>query len=310
MGIVTFNRAPQLEAVLSALKNQSLLPHEVLVADNGASRDVELMCARMGATYIKLDQNLGPAGGTNALMEAFVQRGQPGAWLMRVDDDRPPEHAGFFDEVYGVANTLYAALPNVGGVGLAGARVSRLKFSRDHDVVEPLALAGVRYSAVDWLATDCFPMWPWQALSAGDRLCSSLFFGFTEVEFGIRQVADGRLLLALPDMYLKYLPDVSQMRRSKRRREVTWRKYYEARNGIVVGRRHFGLAESLRISLRSILRGFSFLFLAPRNRIEGFKLSLRGVVDAWLGNLGKTVDPLEWSRRHNDLLDDGSLKQS
>ena len=87
--VLTFNAACSLERCLAAVANQSIRPGSVLVVDNASEPSVDPVVARHGGVQLlRLERNLGPAGGYARALERFAASTFEWAWLL--DDDSFP----------------------------------------------------------------------------------------------------------------------------------------------------------------------------------------------------------------------------
>lgn len=87
--VLTFEARDSLARCLDALVAQERRPDAILVVDNHSSTVVDdLVAAVPGATLLRLDDNLGPAGGYAAGLREFLVGGAEWAWVM--DDDCIP----------------------------------------------------------------------------------------------------------------------------------------------------------------------------------------------------------------------------
>lgn len=84
--VVTYNRCELLGRCLDHLENQSRPPDSILVVDN-ASTDgtADMLAARDGVEVLRLDRNLGGAGGFERGLRTAHPRGFEWLWLL--DDD-------------------------------------------------------------------------------------------------------------------------------------------------------------------------------------------------------------------------------
>jgi|YelNatPaOPRAMG01_1025707.scaffolds.fasta_scaffold19814_5 rhamnopyranosyl-N-acetylglucosaminyl-diphospho-decaprenol beta-1,3/1,4-galactofuranosyltransferase len=89
--IVTYNRKEVLKKCLKALLNQTVSPNEIIVID-GPSTDgtMQLMREKFSEiTYVRLDEDVGGAGGFYEGMKLAYSKGYDWIWVM--DDDAIPE---------------------------------------------------------------------------------------------------------------------------------------------------------------------------------------------------------------------------
>lgn len=92
--VVTFNRKLLLCECLEALLRQSFAVDAIFVVDNASSDGTELLLRDHGyldnprVQYIRLEDNLGGAGGFHAGMSAAYEKGFEWVWVM--DDDTEP----------------------------------------------------------------------------------------------------------------------------------------------------------------------------------------------------------------------------
>ncbi|MEM3695962.1 MAG: glycosyltransferase family 2 protein [Candidatus Bathyarchaeia archaeon] len=89
--VVTFNRKEVLQKCLKALQNQTIPPDEVIVID-GPSTDgtTQLMKEKFPeVTYIRLNEDVGGAGGFYEGMKLAYKKGYD--WIWTMDDDAIPE---------------------------------------------------------------------------------------------------------------------------------------------------------------------------------------------------------------------------
>ncbi|HZS84977.1 MAG TPA: glycosyltransferase [Stellaceae bacterium] len=90
-GVLTYNRKELLASCLASLLAQTRLPDQIIVIDNGSSDGTEDLLRARGylddprITLIRLEQNIGAAGGFAALFRAAFDGGFDWGWFM--DDD-------------------------------------------------------------------------------------------------------------------------------------------------------------------------------------------------------------------------------
>lgn len=86
--VVTYNRCDLLKRCINHLEQQTTVPDEILVVDNGSSDDTIDFLKKKKINYIAQD-NLGSAGGWYKSIEYSIEKNFDYVWLM--DDDGYPE---------------------------------------------------------------------------------------------------------------------------------------------------------------------------------------------------------------------------
>ncbi len=87
--VLTYNARDALERCLDAIAAQSVRPASILVIDNASEPPVDdVVAGHDEARLLRLERNLGPAGGYARGLEEFVASRFAWAWLM--DDDSVP----------------------------------------------------------------------------------------------------------------------------------------------------------------------------------------------------------------------------
>ncbi len=113
--IVTFNRRVLLERVLARIESQNRPVQEIIVVDNNSSDGTEEFMAKLTQSvpsliYLRLNENLGGAGGFYLGAQAAISRDADFVWLM--DDDGHPSEtclARILDQAH-LNNTIFNPL--------------------------------------------------------------------------------------------------------------------------------------------------------------------------------------------------------
>jgi GT2 family glycosyltransferase len=272
--VVTFRRPEALGGTLRSVMAQQRRPNFVVVADNDPDRSAAPVIADttwpVPVITVAMPRNLGPAGGWGAAFHRARERQDRGEWMLVLDDDDPLQHP---DVVSRLLATPLAA--DVAAVGLRGAVVSR-----------PLGLlrrASGDAVQVDYLASGGIPLYRWTALDEVGGFDESLFFGFEDLDLGLRLRAAGWSLVAVGLDGQHTVADTAPGR-------LPWREYYKARALVTVARRHLGLSGTVLTALRLALGGVRFLI-----QHQGPMLALarlQGVADGLRQRLGvRRYDP-------------------
>ena len=298
--LVTHRRPRALATHLERLLAQERRPDRLLVVDNADMAEVRDLVASAGregldATWVPTGENLGPAGGIALGMSRVLSDGAADDdWLVLLDDDDPPAGPGALAELLGFADTTRAAHPRLGGVGLTGARfdarAGRITRLPDHLLVGTVA--------VDYLGGNQLPTYLVGAVRDTGVFDERLFFGFDDLEFGLRMrrrgwelAVDGSAWYERRRAAGRSGPGVGTA--SVTARQPPWRSYYSTRNLLHLLRSQGHSAAAARVAATRVLpkavigavRG------VPGGR-EHLRLALAATRDGWSGTLGRRVEPV------------------
>ena len=257
--ILTYDDPDALRSCLDGVLSQEPAPEEVVVVDNDSRPPVSLdgtpVAGEVRVRILRLDENVGPAGGHAAGLRDFLETDTDVAWIF--DDDVIPEPGclrASIDSLHAHSGTVF---PNqVGPDGRAddvprwaGVLIPRLA----------VETAGIPRADLFWWIEDTeylahrlpragFPM----ARAAGAR---------------VRHTASRRTT-----------------------REPDWKIYYETRNTVYYRIRIQRGRRAWKI-VRYLARRVGRIVQQPPPRGTRFKMLGVGLLDGLRGRLGKTVDP-------------------
>lgn len=296
--LVTYRRPDHLRRYLQRLAEQrvrlealdvvgtvpSALPWGAMARSPGGARETQ---------YLAAPENLGPAGGIALGMQHLVSRAGPDDWVLLFDDDDPPP-PGASDLLESLAAFALATVrerPRTGGVGAGGGRLEassgRLRRVPDDELTGAVP--------VDDLSGGAFPGYRLQAVQEVGPFQADLFFGFTELHYGLRLQRAGYDLYAHGELW--------RARRHRRARladapgrpgqpSPPWRRYYGVRNLVHILRATGHPLAAARVAVRSgIARPFWGLLAGEAQALEAIRLGVRGALDGWTGRLGRTIAP-------------------
>lgn len=89
--VVTYNRLPFLKEVIQALRNSATIVDHIIIVDNNSNQETFDYLTALGdqIEYVRLDENIGGAGGFNRGVRYFMEHtNDEFVWLM--DDDTVP----------------------------------------------------------------------------------------------------------------------------------------------------------------------------------------------------------------------------
>ncbi len=213
-------------------------------------------------------------------------------WVLPLDDDNPPSAPDVIRELARFGDELREQRADVGAVGAGGARFVPDK-ARSVRVADD-ELTGVVSS--DWIGSGMFPLYAVQAIRAAGVFDERLFFGFDDLDYGLRLRAagfgvysHGELWHRERSLYGRLAFDATPARTLD---EPTWRRYYSLRNLIYILRKQGHPAGAARLALRGLGKPVYNLPRSPRLALRHLALNSRAIVDAYRGRMGLTVNPV------------------
>lgn len=280
--VVTYRRPTELARTLALLGEQHRRLDQIVVVDNGDGEGkavAEASTAAPRVHYVAASDNLGPAGGIELGMQEALSVGGPDAWILVVDDDDPPPDAEVLGDLEAALGRWTQRRPRLGGLALAGATLDWHR-GRLH-AAEP--------GDADYLKSNWFPLYRAAAVRDVGPFDGSLFFGFDDLEFGLRMRAAGWDLIADP---LGRTVPVGPSDPSWWLPRMDWRRYYSLRNLIWILRRHGRAVTAARLAVVvGVAKPLANMARHPRLAIAHLAQNLRAVHDGWRGRLGRTVQP-------------------
>ena len=286
--IPTFHRDTTLQRTLQLLASQTHLPDEVLVVDNAARTSCQALCEEVALelpfplTYLAAPENGGPAGATASGMEYFLDRFDDTDWIVRGDDDCPRVDERHLERVLHACAEASEIHESVGAVGTSGARFD----ARRARLTKPGAEPGL--VSVDYLATNRYPFFSVAAIRRVGVFRRELFFGHTEVEFGLRLRRGGYIVLRLDGPASRRRPVAPS---AWALGEVTWRRFYSVRNQVVLAQEFGDRWATTRVIASVLGKPLVHMVRNPCLAWRHLRMNTVAVRDALNGRLGRTVEP-------------------
>jgi glycosyltransferase involved in cell wall biosynthesis len=282
----TYRRDETLRGTLSDIALQERPPDHLILVDNDPTGAAEAALAeyassRRSVQYVASPENVGPAGAIEAAMRAILEMATDGDWIVLFDDDDPPRDDSVLRELVAAATEERDRNPAVAAVGLRGAAL-------DRRMGRLIAVNGRGLADADYLHSQWFPLYSVNAIRQVGGFSSDLFFGFEELEFGLRLRRAGYRVLvwdrngAMP---------LRSTRPSFRVTDFDWRSYYSLRNLIHILRQNDALRGACTVAVIAVAKPLANLPLRPRNAFKALRSNLRAIADGWRGNLGRPIDP-------------------
>ncbi|MCX7620934.1 MAG: glycosyltransferase [Acidimicrobiales bacterium] len=297
--LVTYRRPQALEHYLDVLAQQSKRIDHLFVVDNAPStvtRDVIARGQKAGSahqiTHLEMAMNLGPAGGFAEGLRAVMAVADDDAWVVMLDDDDPPPWDDMLERVFEFACSQYRRDRRVAMAGRVGARfdyrVGRTVRLRDEQ------LAGT--VDVDYVAGNQFPTVRVAAVRDVGPYRDELFFGFEELEFGLRLRARGYRIVIDGEFSLAARARVNRLGGGFGRPRLTqgapaWRRYYSVRNLIVILRDHGSWPAALLVTFTAVAKTAVLVVRDPGSAREHTTSVALAVADGWRGRVGRRLEP-------------------
>ena len=298
--LLTYRRHRLLPETLRVISCQTRPLDRLLVVDNENSdttrKIVEQHRTAFPGTeilYVATPNNLGSAGGWTFGMRQLVDDAVDEDWIMPLDDDNPPQDDHEIERILDFANRASDQFQDVGVVGITGARLARrsgriIRLTDDqlHGCVP-----------VDWVGTGGLPLYRVFVLRKAGMFDEQLFFGHTEMEFGLRLRQAGYRILAHGEMWRERRQKAGHLgitRCPSRLCAINWKRYYSIRNFIHIMKCHGRWDVVIKqVIIQCLAKPLCTVLVAPSNAVAGFRLALRASFDGIFGRMGRRVEPEE-----------------
>jgi hypothetical protein len=296
--LITFRRPDALADHLDVLTRQTRKLDRLVVVDNAPDPANERLlesasAAAVDREYLPLPENLGPAGGIAHGLRHVLATGGDDDWALLLDDDNPPRVDTLFESLLTFALAQRTEHDDVAGVGVIGSRLDPrrgvlVRFD-DDQLVGPLR--------VDYVGGGQFPVLSVDALRRVGVFDEQLFFGFDDLEFGLRVRDAGLRLLIDGDLARWAREHFGRLGHNPAQPRLTqaadpWRRYYSLRNLLFILRAHGCRRAALRVTLSAgLAKSITLSVRQPRLALPYLRLTIRAVVDGWTDRLGRTVEP-------------------
>ncbi len=292
--LVTFRRPEALARMLTALAGQTRHLDRLIVVDNEPTAVTREVVERLApeAEYVPAAENLGPAGGIALGMVTLLEVADDRDWIVTLDDDDPPEDPMLLAALLAFATDLAARDRSVGAVGADGVRCDRRRgltvWVPDDELRGEVD--------VDYVGGDFFPVYSVAALRAAGPMRAELFFGFEELELGLR-VRDAGYRIVVPGALCRAWRESSgrlglAVSPSRTLGALSWRRYYSLRNLVWLLRDRGAILGAVRVScVVGVAKPLVNLVHTPGAAMRHLRLNLRALLHAWTGRIGRTIEP-------------------
>jgi GT2 family glycosyltransferase len=301
--LVTYQRAGDLRRSLERLAEQERSLDLLILVDNAPTPESEASVAWYRAQGLSLDYlpqecNIGNAGAYTLGIDQILTDAGDDDWIVLLDDDDPPgDHAEpeptrVFLRLVAFAETMRALDPHLAAVGFGGTRFDwkrgRSVRVPDEDLAGPVK--------VDYIGNNHFPFYLVAAVRAVGTWDRSIFFGFGELEYGLRFRSEGWSLYADGTTWRQLRATLGRLgheaRPSAELNKLTWRRYYTMRNLVYILRRHGRSTTAVRVALaRGLVKPLVNLPRHPGEALDHLRLNWMACHDGWTATMGRRGDP-------------------
>lgn len=288
--MVTYGRPSVAITTLRSVLEQSLRPRQICVVDNtgypaAVRQRADSLCHEHGVSleWLASPKNLGPAGGYALGVKSLTQGLAP-QWLLLVDDDDPLPGGTVVEDLVASAQILINSGHSLGAVGILGSfvtwsgRLSRPSWDER------------RYCAVDQIGNGRVPIYNFRAIEHVGAMKPELFFGYEELELGLRLRSNGYELFVDGRLRARHEAQLAKAARRPRIGEVPDRGPLWDRsvvNYVRILLTYFTPVRAGLYSLQLLLAdGLRFAVAVgtasrPRVALDNLKRAFRSVREAW-----------------------------
>jgi glycosyltransferase involved in cell wall biosynthesis len=293
--LVTFNRPGPLALTLKRLAEQERPLDELVVIDNApdesSRRVVREAAAPFPIEHVEMSENVGFTGGVSAGMLHVLDRADPEDWVVVFDDDDPVPYPTVVADLERFAIEMRASDPRTAAVGITGGRFDwkrgRIQRVPDAELDGPVV--------VDHVAGNQIPFFLVEAIRSVGPFYAPLFFGLSELEFGLRLSRAGYSLYAHGDLWRRRRTEAGRLALDAspawRVGPWNWRRYYVLRNSIFMLRAFGHGRTAIRVACANLAKAVVNLPLRPRLAARHLAFNVKACADGWAGRMGMRVQP-------------------
>jgi len=291
--IITYNRIEDLKNSIIKIKEQTIQPSLIVIADNSDDEDIIKDIKSLsgeGIEYHSMGGNFGPASAANYALQYLASRGFN--WIYWGDDNNPPQYNDNFERLLNLPEKLQDK--KIGALGAVGHKydwrsgtICRIHVSSSEE--NPLE--------VDVIAGGMNLIISKEPVLSGILPDPDLFFGFEEYDYclklresGYELFVDGLLMRKLREKYNR--TDLKTRHKLIQRSPLTWRNYYTYRNTIYLMWFYYNKPLlAIKFSFIALLKGVSVFFNGFSSGVKGTKLMIKAIKDAFSKKMGRTIQP-------------------
>lgn len=294
--LVTYRRPAALAITLRCLAEQDRRLDHLVVVDNAPTDESRAAVAGADGIahaidHLEMAENVGFTGGVAAGMQRVMELAEDRDWIVVLDDDDPVPYPTVFSELARFAEETLGTDPRTAGVGMSGGRFDwrrgRIRRVPDRELHGAVP--------VDHVAGNSVPFYLVSAVRDAGTFHAPLFFGLSEIEFGLRLTRAGYTFAAHGDLWRRRREETGrlglELTPGRRLGPMNWRRYYVLRNSIYMLKRFRHPGTAVRVTLVNIAKPIVNLPLEPRLAARHLVVNLRACRDGWTGRMGRRMEP-------------------
>jgi glycosyltransferase involved in cell wall biosynthesis len=290
--VITYKRPEIVKQTILQLFEQSIPPTKILIVDNDTEASAKILCNQINdqrIEYLAAGYNSGPSGGAYIGLKTLFSQGWE--WVLWIDDDDPPSSP---KQIETILKIIYN-YPEPFRIGMLGA--SGVLYNHSQCLIQRIPdnqLNGI--IQVDMVAGNQFPLVHRRVYEAGLLPDPNLFFGFEDLEYGLRIKQKGFEILVQGEEVERLRKHFNKFGKEKERGRKKnsnhlWREYYSVRTIAYILRNNKSFFAACRFTLRSLLK-----------MVAGFKYGVRygsrqslylfhGLLDGFRRKMGLIIVP-------------------
>lgn len=289
--IITYKRPQILKNTIEVLLRQTMPPRKILIVDNdpdNSAKEIANDFPDSIISHFSIGSNSGPAGGAYWGLKNLFEEGWE--WVLWVDDDDPPSATNQIETIFNIIKK-YDNSDNIGIIGASGVlynyvtcRINRIPDNNLDGILE-----------VDMIAGNQFPIVHRRVFEEGILPDPNLFFGFEDLEFGLRikrkfkLLVDGGEILRLRKLYKKY--GSNQKSSKKRNLQHLWREYYSVRTISYILRNNKDYLLMFFYIINSFVKAiYGYKFGLSYGSLQSYFI-FRGIFNGFFRKMGNSVLP-------------------
>jgi rhamnopyranosyl-N-acetylglucosaminyl-diphospho-decaprenol beta-1,3/1,4-galactofuranosyltransferase len=296
--VVTYNRKTLLTECLDALLRQTRPVDKIILIDNDSTDGTKSLLSEKGylkdpiIEYVRLPENTGGAGGFHEGVKLGYEGKYDWLWLMDDDAEPKPDSLQQLMLFLQMRNNDDIVMVTPKNVGISGQIQKSHRGFFDINKLEIVPLRDEDYGkhcCEIGFSSFVGPLFSRKVVKKIGFPDKDLFIWCDDLEYSIRAKKYGKMYV-VNDSIILHKDNSEHQSRKYLPIDQYWKMYYGRRNRIYLLRKHFG-TNNLRIFLYEMLNPIRHVLFKEPQKIKRIQLLIKAYVDAYSGNMGKTIIP-------------------